>query len=418
MNDFGGKIRNAFHELSKVVVGWDDILVQAMFGLCTKEHLFWLGPPGRAKTWVAKMIFSLFPDAKTFSIQVTKDMLPSAIFGSEIPDEYLKNGREIFNLTNGICDANLVYLDEFLDGPDFLVRSMNTVLNERIFERKDQRVCTPLHTGIMTTNFNRYGLALEAVRDRMMCKSATPAVEGLVGRINMYGSFLQYAGAMPHLPTLSFAELKSFTDVVESPNGVVVPDEVRLLHALLIQMYLKKRIEREKEKLQNAEPGKKVTDEDVKLESVTPRTEAKLHDFSRAAALLNDRTKVEPKDLKALRYGLIILNNGNGDEETWQEVCDEYLPKTDGQVKRIRQLATIANKIAELRNLGGNLREFVLETAGKAETYTKVTVLDLIDKITDRGNAASIEIAAELKAEIQQLGKKIPGTRFPWDKDW
>jgi len=418
MKSFVGDLRTAFYELSKVVVGWEDILIQAMFGLVTQEHLFWLGSPGRAKSWVARMIFSLFPDAKTFSIQVTKDMLPSAIFGNEIIDEYIKNGREIYNLDGGICTADLVYLDEFLDGPDFLVRSINTVLNERVFERKDQKNSVPLHTGIMTTNFDRYGLALEAVRDRMMCKAAVPTVQGVVGRVSMYNSYLSYGGNMPKLPGLSFQKLSELADKIDAPDDVVIPDEIRLLHAAIIQIYLKERLEREKKLLQGNDPNKAIKDQDIKLEPVTPRTESKLHDFSRAAAFLNGRTIVEARDLKALKYGLVTLGTNNGDEDTWESICNNYLPVSTNQLDRLKQLAVIANKIAGIQRLGDGFKDVILEFSGKIETYTKVTLFQLIDKLTDRGGPTADLIAKELKQEIEELGKKKECSKFPWKADW
>lgn len=402
---FRNALKEAFVELSTHVIGWDDILTQTMYALCTREHAFWISAPGRAKTLSAKMIFGLFPDARQFSVQVTKDMVPSAIFGNEIPDEYIKSGKEIFNLNDGICTAHLAYLDEFLDGPDFLVRSLNTVLNERRFERKDQSALNlPLHSGIMTTNFDRYGNALEAVKDRMMCKAIIPRVGGIIDRFRMYNSYLSHTGHVPKVPKLSFDDLREFAERIESAEGMKTPPEVLLVHGLLIDQYIQRRIVREKGRLHAMDPKNEVKDEDVRLEEITPRTEAKLHDFSRACALLDGRTTVSCDDLHALRYGLVTTNNPD-DSATWEDVVNNFIPRTQQEINRLKDMATIVAKIAELKSKRPKtITGIAIQFAGKVETYTRITILELIDRITMGSKHDTLRtLASMVKTEIATL---------------
>ncbi len=412
MEETGRKIRTAFKNLSEYAIGWEDVLTQTMFALATREHAFWFSGPGQAKSWTARAVFSMFSGAKFFKTQITKDMLPNALFGNEIPDEYMRTGREIFNLEGGIADAHFVFLDEFLDAPDYLARAINTIVNERRFERKDMQVDVPLHSAIMTTNFNRFGLAMEAVRDRMMCKALIPRVERLTDRLSMHNTYIEHHGQIPSLPQVPFEELAAFVDAVESPTHVVIPAEVRLLHAFVVSEYDRRRFAAEKAHLQALRPDIEVTDKEVNVGFVTQRTEVKLHDFSRAAALFDGRSTVEVGDLWNLRYGLVMIGADNADEATWQSVGADYIPSSRTVVKDLQKLAAIAIKVAELKKLSNSPAEIVIRVAGKVETFTKVSLIQAVDRLKTSGNGPVKPIATQLLAEINELGTPPSTYRF------
>lgn len=413
MKDFACRLREGFGEVAKHAVGFDDILVQAMFAFATREHCFWLSEPGYAKSMVARMIFSLFPNSRAFCIQVTKDMLPSAIFGSEVPSEYIEKGVEIFNLDGGICKVEFAFLDEFLDGPDYLVRALNTALNERLFERKDQKVEIPLHSGIMTTNFNRFGTAVQAVRDRMMCKSVIPRPTKLAERMKMYESYVSYAGHMPRLTSLDYEELKEFADMIEAPDRIVVPAEIRLLHALMLREFEQRRIDYRLDLMRKADTTREFGEDDVDIEPISPRTEAKLNDFSRAAAAFAGRSIVQPEDLRAMRYGLVTINAGDGDELVWEQTCSDLLPNRK-QLRFLQDLAGLALKVDELAMLPQTPKNVTIQVCGKAETFTHATLIQLLDKWSgENPNSAVPLICADLKTEIGEIGRKPEITKFP-----
>ena len=116
--------------------GYEDVLTQALFALLTREHMLWYSKPGRAKTQVAGSLFDLFADAPVFRKQLTKDTMKEELFGNVVVDNFLKTGREVYNLENGVVEATFAYLDEFFDGSDFLLRALLNLLNEREFHAR------------------------------------------------------------------------------------------------------------------------------------------------------------------------------------------------------------------------------------------------------------------------------------------
>lgn len=401
---FQDDLREGFLAIKHVAVGWDDLLTQAMFGLVTREHIVWFSEPGRAKSMTARLIFQLFPDAHTFSKQITRDTMPDDLIGSEIPKEYMDTGRQVFNLDGGICDVEFAFLDEFFDGGDPLVRALHTVLNERRFETKDQPpVDVPLHTAIMTTNFHRDTAATAAVLDRIMCKAYVPRVDGLVDSTRMYTTYLDTHGSHLTLPRLSYVDLKEFADTIDAPDGVYVSPAIKLMHAYLIQAYIDRRIA---EAQVNADPNN--PDTLVLPTEVTPRSEAKLHDFSRACALLSGRREVQFSDLAALRYGLVTIGDGSSDDRIWAEVCEEMLPKRKRDEGRLEDLAAIAEALADIKANRDANTDIQITIGGKLWYGTILDLKNLFDRIVDRGTAtpAIADITDRLKTELDQINSE------------
>lgn len=409
-----------FHEVAKVVIGCEDILVQALLALMTREHLLWVGKPGRAKSFTARIIMQMLTGARLFRTQINQDTLPASIFGNAIPNEYLETGREIFNLDGGIAHADLVLLEEFFDGNRDLVRSVLTVLNERRFEAKDMVTDCPLHTAILTTNWKAMDAASEAVRDRLVFKATFPDIEGLTGRLQVYKAYLSYAGNTPMVSPFPFDEIQAVAALVESPDGIEIPMHVQLVHALLVRRFQELREQKAvaefKKQLGNGggtDNGQgsttatvvNVNVEDLKVAEVSPRTENKLHDLSRAAALIHGRTTVEYDDLAMLRYGLTMIGSGDGEDALFAQALKDTLPRSS-QRGTLKRLGRIADQLIVLtENPPENVAELVVDLGAKSETYTRLSLLEFFDSLRNDGGPVPT-IAASLKQDVQTLGER------------
>jgi len=98
--------KRVMEELSKVVIGKNEIKEALLLGLISGGHVLIEGPPGSAKTTIAKSFARII--GGTFKrIQFTPDMMPADITGFYI---YSTEGRSSF--IEGPIFANIVLADE------------------------------------------------------------------------------------------------------------------------------------------------------------------------------------------------------------------------------------------------------------------------------------------------------------------
>ncbi|MBN72207.1 MULTISPECIES: AAA family ATPase [Gimesia] len=98
-------------EMSKVIVGQDDVIEQLLIALFSRGHCLLEGVPGLAKTL---MISSL---AQTLSmsfsrIQFTPDLMPADITGTDVLQENRESGEREFRFIPGPLFHNMVLADE------------------------------------------------------------------------------------------------------------------------------------------------------------------------------------------------------------------------------------------------------------------------------------------------------------------
>ncbi|MBL9117435.1 MAG: AAA family ATPase [Verrucomicrobiaceae bacterium] len=103
--------RAAIHaEVSKVVVGQQDIIDHLIITLLSGGHGLITGAPGLAKTLLVKTLAQVF-DLSFQRVQFTPDLMPSDITGTEILEEDA-NGRRSLVFNRGPIFANMILADE------------------------------------------------------------------------------------------------------------------------------------------------------------------------------------------------------------------------------------------------------------------------------------------------------------------
>lgn len=100
------KYKTLRKEISKVIVGQDEIVKNALISIFSQGHILLVGVPGLAKTLLVNTIGQVL--GLDFSrIQFTPDLMPSDIIGTEILDETRK-----FKFIKGPVFANIILADE------------------------------------------------------------------------------------------------------------------------------------------------------------------------------------------------------------------------------------------------------------------------------------------------------------------
>lgn len=93
-------------EISKVIVGQDQIVEALLISIFSNGHTLMIGLPGLAKTLLVKTLSQVL-DLDFNRIQFTPDLMPSDITGSEILNE-----KREFQFLRGPIFANIILADE------------------------------------------------------------------------------------------------------------------------------------------------------------------------------------------------------------------------------------------------------------------------------------------------------------------
>jgi len=103
---FGGKIKLLRKEISKVIVGQDEVVKSVLISIFSHGHVLLIGVPGLAKTLLVNTISKVL--GLSYSrIQFTPDLMPSDIIGTEILDQ-----NRNFKFNKGPVFANIILADE------------------------------------------------------------------------------------------------------------------------------------------------------------------------------------------------------------------------------------------------------------------------------------------------------------------
>lgn len=93
-------------EISKVIVGQNEVVKQTIISIFSKGHCLLIGVPGLAKTLLVKTIADAL-GLQFNRIQFTPDLMPGDIIGSEILNE-----QKQFQFIKGPVFANIILADE------------------------------------------------------------------------------------------------------------------------------------------------------------------------------------------------------------------------------------------------------------------------------------------------------------------
>lgn len=113
-------------EVGRFIVGKKDVIQMMLVALVSEGHVLLEGPPGTAKTLMAKT-FAQTIGAKFSRIQMTPDTLPADILGSVVYN--VRSGE--FEVKRGPIFANIVLVDELNRAPPKTQAAFLEVMQER-----------------------------------------------------------------------------------------------------------------------------------------------------------------------------------------------------------------------------------------------------------------------------------------------
>jgi MoxR-like ATPase len=114
-------------ELSKVIIGQQDVIEHLLIAVLSGGHSLLTGAPGLAKTLLVKSLAQLF-DLEFQRIQFTPDLMPADITGTEILQQADHERRMIF--VKGPIFANMILADEINRTPPKTQAAMLEAMQE------------------------------------------------------------------------------------------------------------------------------------------------------------------------------------------------------------------------------------------------------------------------------------------------
>jgi len=109
--DLGKAYQVICQQLSRVIVGQQEVIEQVLTAMFCQGHILLVGVPGLAKTLLIKTVSDVL-NLQFKRVQFTPDLMPSDITGTDVLEEDRSTGRRAFRFVRGPIFANIVLADE------------------------------------------------------------------------------------------------------------------------------------------------------------------------------------------------------------------------------------------------------------------------------------------------------------------
>ncbi|MBP7442582.1 MAG: AAA family ATPase, partial [Thauera sp.] len=127
------------------------VLRLSLLGAVAGEHTLLIGPPGTAKSALARRIHLAFRDARYFERLLTRFTVPEELFGP-LSIRALEEDRYERHVAGFLPDAEVAFIDEVFKANSAILNALLTLLNEREFDNGAGRLRCPLISVIGATN--------------------------------------------------------------------------------------------------------------------------------------------------------------------------------------------------------------------------------------------------------------------------
>jgi len=274
-------------EVSKIIVGQEEIIDRLLIGLLSNAHVLLEGVPGLAKTLMVKTLAQTV-DATFKRIQFTPDLLPADLTGTLIFNP--KEGN--FAIRKGPLFSNFVLADEINRSPAKVQSALLECMQERQITIGENSFRLPdvflvLATQNPIEQEGTYPLP-EAQIDRFMMK----LVVGYSKRTEEKEILERMAGAAPPLPS-KVVDTKTIVEARALVQSVYMDDKVK---NYILDIVFATR-EPEAYKLSSLKNWIQY--------GASPRATIFLAQASRAFAFLNGRGYVTPEDVKSIGFDVL-----------------------------------------------------------------------------------------------------------------
>ncbi len=274
-------------EVSRVIVGQDEVLEQLLVAIFTDSHALLEGFPGLGKTMMVRAVSSVM-DMKFRRIQCTPDLMPSDITGTYLVEEDV-GGKKKFRFEEGPVFTNILLADE--------INRATPKSQSALLEAMQERQVT---MGNATHKLERPFFVL-ATQNPIEMEGTYPLPEAQVDRF-----LLKIMVGYP-----SFKDEERIVELYSGEFSPVVNKLLRREHVLAIQELTKKMPVSSDVRdyalrvVSATRPSGKNTASSYLDYGASPRASIGIVLASKARALLNGRNYVDKEDVRAMSYPVL-----------------------------------------------------------------------------------------------------------------
>lgn len=164
------KIEKLLEQLNKGLIGKEKVIKLGLLSALAGENLILVGPPGTAKSEIARRITKIFEKESYFEYLLTKFTTPEEIFGP-LSIKKLQEDKFERNVDGYGPTSKIVFLDEIFKANSSILNTLLTMVNEKVFHNGVKREKVALVSLIGASNELPFGNdELTALYDRFLIR--------------------------------------------------------------------------------------------------------------------------------------------------------------------------------------------------------------------------------------------------------
>ncbi|MDF2963895.1 MAG: ATPase RavA [Paenibacillus sp.] len=216
------KLEQAVKLLESRFLEREELIRLLLLGLMSNENVLLIGPPGTAKSQLARAVSQLFGGGQWYDYLLTRFTTPDEMFGP-VSLQQLKQDQYVRQTGGYLPSANFAFLDN----------ALLSILNERIFFNGREKETVPLVFLMAASNeLPEENEQLTALYDRFLIRYEV----GFLKQMSSYEQMFQ----LPTEPLPAMLTLKDVQAVRHAAEQVTIPESlIYMLYQLKTEMEAK-----------------------------------------------------------------------------------------------------------------------------------------------------------------------------------
>ncbi|MHA1225025.1 MAG: AAA family ATPase, partial [Candidatus Heimdallarchaeaceae archaeon] len=141
--EFSQKLARIIKELSKHIKEREEVIRGSILAILANEHVLFLGPPGTAKSLLARKLCNIIKDGQYYYYLLTRFTVPEEVFGP-LSLKALEDDKFSRKIDGYLPTAHIAFLDEIFKANSSILNSLLTIINERIYHNGSSILRVPL----------------------------------------------------------------------------------------------------------------------------------------------------------------------------------------------------------------------------------------------------------------------------------